>query len=241
MRSFFERCMDVNLQHIMLTKNYRNTPDIVSILNCLTYDDKLESMAKGVKNSVIWISHSHEEDVRRDGTSRTNTKELKVVEKLYNWRKKIFQKENNMMISFYKAQYRDLEDLKLKKDDRNLTVDACQGSEEDAVILSCVRGNKFHGIGFCKHPNRLNVALSRARGKLYIVGNFSTFNSRRNKQWGTLCKMMTPVKKGGKNIDKLLKEFKQEKVYTLKKNANILKSNSATTRRSTDTEQKDSN
>ena len=81
----FERCMDVNLQHIMLTKNYRNSPDIVhfKLFNLRWQIGKGQRELK----IVTGISHSHEEDVRRDGTSRTNTNELKVVEKLYNWRK----------------------------------------------------------------------------------------------------------------------------------------------------------
>ena len=57
------------------------------------------------------------------------------------------------------------------------TVDSFQGQEKDVVILDLVRANPERNIGFTLHPNRLNVALSRAREKLIIVTNLLTFQS----------------------------------------------------------------
>ena len=48
------------------------------------------------------------------------------------------------------------------------TVDAFQGSEKDIIILSTVRSRS---IGFTADPKRLNVAITRARGQLLILGN----------------------------------------------------------------------
>lgn len=55
------------------------------------------------------------------------------------------------------------------------TVDSFQGQERDIVILDFVRANPDNDVGFTLQPNRLNVALSRARQKLIIVANLPTF------------------------------------------------------------------
>ncbi|KAJ2610714.1 Protein zgrf1 [Coemansia sp. RSA 1694] len=47
------------------------------------------------------------------------------------------------------------------------TVDAYQGSEREVIIISCVRTEK---IGFIANPNRVNVALSRARRHCLVLG-----------------------------------------------------------------------
>ncbi len=51
------------------------------------------------------------------------------------------------------------------------TVDCFQGSESDVVILSCVR-TKPKRIGFTADSERLNVALTRAKFSLFVVGQF---------------------------------------------------------------------
>lgn len=54
------------------------------------------------------------------------------------------------------------------------TVDGFQGQERDVILLSMVRSNEKGEIGFLGDLRRMNVAMTRARHKLIIVGNSET-------------------------------------------------------------------
>ena len=57
------------------------------------------------------------------------------------------------------------------------SINAYQGREKDIIILSCVRSNRMRGrasMGFLGDPRRLNVALTRAKYGMIIVGDHST-------------------------------------------------------------------
>lgn len=54
------------------------------------------------------------------------------------------------------------------------TVDGMQGREKDAVIISLVRSNDKREVGFLKEKRRMNVAMTRAKRHLCIVGDSST-------------------------------------------------------------------
>jgi superfamily I DNA and/or RNA helicase len=53
-------------------------------------------------------------------------------------------------------------------------VDSFQGQEADVVIISLVRSNDENEIGFLKDYRRMNVALTRARKKLIVIGDSAT-------------------------------------------------------------------
>ncbi|EEB08752.1 helicase sen1 [Schizosaccharomyces japonicus yFS275] len=64
------------------------------------------------------------------------------------------------------------------------TVDGFQGQEKDIILFSCVRGDMGGGIGFLSDTRRLNVALTRAKSSLYIIGNVGTLT--KDKMWSAL-------------------------------------------------------
>ena len=54
------------------------------------------------------------------------------------------------------------------------TIDSFQGQERDVIIISLVRANDHGQIGFLSDLRRMNVAMTRARMKLIIIGNAQT-------------------------------------------------------------------
>lgn len=94
------------------------------------------------------------------------------------------------IITPYKQQMHTLKDgiypllrqLKLPLDTVEInTVDAYQGREKDIIIISCVRGSQERTLGFLNDYRRMNVAITRAKSFLWVVGNGHTL--RRNDHW----------------------------------------------------------
>lgn len=86
------------------------------------------------------------------------------------------------VISPYRAQVQYLRGL-IRRDEylRPLrqqitvnTVDAFQGQERDVILVSLVRANEEGQIGFLADLRRMNVAMTRARYKLIILGSAET-------------------------------------------------------------------
>lgn len=59
-------------------------------------------------------------------------------------------------------------------------LDGYQGNEKDYIIISFVRSNYSKHVGYLSLTNRTNVALTRARKGMIIVGNLETLRSDLN-------------------------------------------------------------
>ena len=124
-----------------------------------------------------------------DGTSHMNPAEAKLAMQtlkdyfLHIGKQRILEEKIDVgVISPYKSQVRLLRHLLYKdpfwKPYRSLlsinTVDGFQGQERDIILISLVRSNEEGQIGFLHDLRRMNVAITRARMKLFLIGNKQT-------------------------------------------------------------------
>jgi superfamily I DNA and/or RNA helicase len=125
------------------------------------------------------------------------------------------QEQEIGLISFYGKQVNELKSSKRKAQQLGIpvrlkTVDKFQGMERNIVIVSTVRSDKLKSgnkiiqnrdIGFAKSPQRLNVALSRARRLLIVVGNKDFFYKYKNPKGEAIYKnAINEIRQNGKII-----------------------------------------
>ncbi len=119
-----------------------------------------------------------DEQVEPDGESKLNPKEANLIVRLV--RELLdsgLRGDQIAIIAPYAAQVRCLRSrLELPELEID-TVDGFQGREKEAVLLSMVRSNDRCEIGFLSDTRRTNVALTRARRKLIVVGDSATLGS----------------------------------------------------------------
>lgn len=84
------------------------------------------------------------------------------------------------IITFYSAQSREIKKKYKGKGYRIDAVDRFQGMERNIIIVSTVRSNPKNNIGFAKEIERINVAFSRARRLLIVIGNKQQFANNSN-------------------------------------------------------------
>ena len=118
---------------------------------------------------------SYDESVGAEGESRLNTSEAEVVGRKVGALLAAGVAPGAIaVITPYAAQAQWLRE-RLKSTEVEVdTVDGFQGREKEAVVVSLVRSNREGDIGFLADVRRMNVALTRARRKLIVVGDSAT-------------------------------------------------------------------
>jgi superfamily I DNA and/or RNA helicase len=188
----------------LLKIQYRMHDDIMRFSSHWFYHGELQS-APEVKNRgilefdtpIVWMDTSEyhfEEEQYADSLSRINKEEAELlVSTLQSYIEKI-SKERVLderidfgLISPYKSQVQYIRKLIKRnaffKPFRQLitvhTVDGFQGQERDVIMISLVRANDQGQIGFLHDLRRMNVAITRARMKLIILGDASTLTKHK--------------------------------------------------------------
>jgi len=121
---------------------------------------------------------SYDEETEPNGDSRLNPLEAElVVKKINELLEAGVSAEMIAVISPYSAQVRLLREMLSKSEIEIDSVDGFQGREKEAVIVSLVRSNQEGEVGFLADTRRMNVALTRARRKLIVIGDSATITS----------------------------------------------------------------
>ena len=203
-KSLFEELMENINENCVghLEEQFRMHRDIGNLISHVFYNGKLLSKAKDEdrnhnfsefsKGSVVWLTTINnpnkfqQEIKKKDHKVFSNPTEIQIIfdyiVKMDNeYRSKGIKKEIGI-ITGYQAQ-KVLLNKKFETEYKNRftnvtveinTVDAFQGRETDIIFYSIVRSNPKGDIGFLKDARRLNVALSRAKELLIIVGDHGT-------------------------------------------------------------------
>jgi hypothetical protein len=120
----------------------------------------------------------YDEEREPDGESRRNPQEAALVaRKVRALLAAGVAAEAVAVIAPYAAQVRRLRELLPVPGLEIDSVDGFQGREKEAVVLSLVRSNAEGEIGFLADVRRTNVALTRARRKLLVVGDSATLSA----------------------------------------------------------------
>lgn len=187
----------------LLTTQYRMNRDIMSFPSRWFYGGKLQAASEAadrqvspLDTSLMWLDTSAlaTEERQGRGMSLSNSEEAKlVIHTLRDYIDMISpQRIENERIDFgiitpYRGQARLIRRLlRLQHYFRRLrrhisvgTVDGFQGQERDVIVISLVRDNADGNIGFLRDLRRMNVAITRARMKLIIIGNVTTLSRHR--------------------------------------------------------------
>ena len=172
------------IQQMHMWTQYRCPPEIASMCSDLFYggnvitglSTKLRAAALP-RRPVIGIAVHDFRASRGSLASLGNSDECDLILRLLESRRAEWEGKHVCIVSFYNAQVRHIQEAVQLcgwlQDTRVSvhSVDSFQGGEADVVVLSVVASDAARSGDFIANPNRLNVALSRARETLMVVGH----------------------------------------------------------------------
>ncbi len=163
----------------LLNIQYRMRQSIAGFSSGYFYDGKLMTDEKLLSTAphltfIDTAGSGFNEAHGQDGTSLKNDGELQIVHKIIE--SENMNPEQVAFISPYAGQVAAAKEL-LPKQLRISTIDSFQGQEQHTIILSLVRSNDDGIIGFLKDYRRMNVALTRAKEQLYVIGDSATLGN----------------------------------------------------------------
>ena len=206
--SMFERLVNNGIEYIMLNKQRRMISEIRELLdpfypNLQDHSSVLDRMINrkpipGMGGRDTYFFHHQWPESCDDFLSRFNVHEADMVAPFFTYLVlNGIEPSKITVLTFYNGQ-RKLVLQKLRRQPELapygpkfnvFTVDSYQGEENDVILLSLVRSNLQHNIGFLENKNRAVVSLSRARRGLYIFGNSVNLlaaNTQSFKLWSTI-------------------------------------------------------
>lgn len=215
--SLFQRFQKAGYPVLMLKEQYRMHPEIRSFPSREFYNEELQDGPDvKIQTQRAWHEfrcfgpfcffdiHEGEESQPSGSGSRVNIDEVEFIVSMYlklvTRYPELKSSSRLAIISPYNYQVKLLKDRfkQIFKEEAKevvdiITVDGCQGREKDVVIFSCVRASKSKSIGFLSDFRRMNVAITRARSSVLVVGSASTLKN--DEHWGNLVEAAT--KSGG--------------------------------------------
>lgn len=178
-RSILEAAIKTVDTVFLLNIQYRMKQVIAGFSSDYFYNNQLLSPAhlQNTGTHITFIdtagSGNHEEH-GTDGSSLQNKGELAIVQKLFESEE--LDPLKTAFISPYAGQVAAAKEL-LPSQLRMSTIDSFQGQEKENIILSLVRSNDDSDIGFLKDYRRMNVAITRAKERLFVIGDSATIGA----------------------------------------------------------------
>ncbi|MEO5946152.1 MAG: AAA domain-containing protein [Chitinophagaceae bacterium] len=172
--------LETAIQHTaiiyLLNTQYRMKQAIAGFSSSYFYNNELLSPShlQNTGTHITFIDTAgsgFNEEHGSNGSSLQNPGELNIVLKLLQTEE--LDPTSTAFISPYSGQVAAAKEL-LPKLLRISTIDSFQGQEKENIILSLVRSNNDGDIGFLKDYRRMNVALTRAKEKLFVIGDSAT-------------------------------------------------------------------